>query len=319
MTPEVANADIDPRVRSEAERWLVRLLERDASDPERAEFERWLAASSMHASAYREAEQLWAAAERLLHPRHAPARPWRGRLAAALAAAALLAVALGLGAYGWHVFGFHQGVASYSTRVGQRLTLHLEDGSGLLLDTDTSAVVRYGHRLRRVDLLRGRAEFRVQHEAGRPFVVHAGGGTVTAVGTKFQVSFGTDGDVDVVLLNGKVSVAAARSKTTLTSGEGLQFDRTGIVRGAHPVDLSEALGWTHGEVIAHDWRLPQLLATMNRYSDTKLRVGDASLRDVRVTGTFPAGDQQTLIQVLEAGWPIRAEHVSATEVVLLHD
>jgi transmembrane sensor len=207
----------------------------------------------------------------------------------------------------------------YATRTGQQQAIQLQDGSSLLLDTDSAVIVRYDIEARGIILLHGRAEFRVRHDERWPFIVTAGGGTVTDVGTTFQVSIGNRHEVRVVLLEGKVSVATAHSNSTLTTGEALRFDRAGVVGVPHPADLPEALGWTSGEVVARGWVLPRLLAEMNRYSSTTLELGDTTLRDVRVTGTFRAGDQATLLKVLESGWPIRAHRLSSTRVVLLRD
>lgn len=330
MTAPIANGGTGPGMHAAAERWLVRLLDADACDPRWAEFERWRAGDPARAGAYREAEQLWrlgveaarhpdlrTAAERALHlPR--PGRQWRIWLAPAMAVAAAVCFLGCMVALWWPGLGVNQQGVRYATRTGQQQTIQLQDGSTLLLDTDSAVVVRYGRRARGVVLLQGRAEFRVRHNDAWPFIVSVGGGTVTDVGTAFQVSIGKHHAVSVVLLEGKVSVATVHSQSTLTTGEALRFDRAGMVRAPHPADLQAALGWTSGEIVARGWRLSRLVAEMNRYSDMKLEFGDAALRDVRVTGTFRAGDQATLLKVLESGWPIRAHRLSSTSVVLLH-
>lgn len=332
MAIPVINGGADPSMHNEAERWLVQLLDADARDPHWVEFERWLAADPVHASAYREAEQLWklgveaaqhpdlrAEAYRAVHEvRSGPVWQLRIWLAPAMAVVAAFFFTGSVVTFWWPTTGTDQQSVRYATRTGQQRAIQLRDGSELLLDTDSVAVVHYGSRSRDVALLHGRAEFRVRHDANWPFVVGVDGGTVTDVGTTFQVSVGAQRGVNVVLLEGKVSVATAHSKSTLTTGEALRFDRAGIVRAPHPADLEAALGWTSGEIVAHDWSLPRLLAEMNRYSSTKLQLADATLREVRVTGTFRAGDQATLLKVLESGWPIRAHRLSSTRVMLLH-
>lgn len=330
MTDEDAKPRIDARALGEAERWLVRLLDADARDPVWQAFERWRHADPAHASAYRHVERLWtlgqeaaqhpdvqqAAAEVLCSVRARDRHRFRPRLAFGLAAAAMAVVVLGLGVLGWRARLVEPPGTRYVTKIGQQQTIPLPDGSSLLLDTDSAVVVSYGSDLRQVKLERGRAEFSVVHRPDDPFVVHAGGGTVTDIGTQFQVSVGARDSVDVVLIRGSVAVAAAASKATLTQGEALSFDRSGIVGGVRDVNVADALNWTHGEVVAKNWPLPQLLAQMNRYSTVKVRIADSSLDTERVTGSFHIGDQQTLVQILESGWPIRAEQTPAGVIVL---
>lgn len=331
MTDEDAKPHIDTRVREEAERWLVRLLDVDKQESAWQTFERWRQENPAHAAAYRDAERLWAlgreaaqhpdlqqAAARMLFPaRMSEPRRFRFRLVPALAMAAMVAVVLGLGALEWRAtMTVPVPGTRYTTRIGQQQTIALPDGSSLLLDTDSAVVVRYGRDLRQVKLERGRVEFSVIHAADEPFIVHAGGGTVTDIGTKFQVSIGAHDNVNVVLLQGSVAVAAADSHATLTRGEAVRFDRSGIVGVMHKTDLADALDWTRGEVVAKNWPLPKLLAQMNRYSTVKVRIADPSLDTERVTGAFHVGDQQTLVKILESGWPIRAERTSGGTVIL---
>jgi transmembrane sensor len=135
----------------------------------------------------------------------------------------------------------------------------------------------------------------------------------------FQVGLDAD-TVDVALLQGEVAIAThahgqARS-ASLKAGQQLRYDRDGEIGPVQPVDALAAEGWTHGKLFVHDWSLPQLLAAMNRYSDTKLEVGDSALDNVRISGAFKAGDQQTLLQILDQGWSIDARRASPNRIVL---
>jgi transmembrane sensor len=282
----------------EAEHWFVRLLDRDCPPDERIAFEHWRNADPAHAAAYREIELLWiqskeagkdpvlmAAAKQALlpEPRARAPRHW---LFPALATglAALLAVVI---APRWFATSSDPSGTAYTTVAGQQETVKLSDGSSILLDTDSEVVVRYSDRTRRVDLLHGQAQFTVQGNHAWPFVVHARYGTVTALGTQFQVRL-DDHATDVALLRGKLAIEAqspdgAMQDASLIGGQGLAYDDNGQIAPIHLLDMQQAEGWTQGKLFVHDWRLPELLAEMNRYSNTKLQVSDPSLQDVRVS------------------------------------
>lgn len=317
----------------EAERWFVRLLEEDCPAGVRADFERWRAADPAHAAAYREVEYLWkqsgdavqgaavaAAARRALH--HAPSEPWfLGRRWLFPAVGLGFAIVLALVAIPrFSAQSEPDAGTHYAALAGQQRTVQLSDGSTILLNTDTEIVERYGTQVRRIDLLHGQAQFQVQGNKAWPFVVHAEHGTVTAVGTQFQVRI--DGDTTgVILLKGKVDVAtqapdASPQTVSLLAGQQVAFDRSGRIDAVKPADTELAKGWTQGKLFAHDWRLPDLLAEMNRYSATQLSIGDPSLRDLRVSGAFRTGDQENLILALQAGWQIRADRSKSGQVIL---
>lgn len=330
MKPTEPGTGIPPRIKREAERRFARSMDWAPEDARRAELDAWRRASTIHARAYRDAERAWAwskaavgdpeiteAAREVLRQTAGVREPVLiRRFAPAFATAAIAVLCLALGASWWFAAGRHHWHNDYTTAVGEQRAVDLRDGSTMLLDTDSEVTVHYGARARNIELVRGRAQFRVRHDAGRPFIVHAGSGSVRAVGTKFQVGLHSHHTVDVSLIEGVVSVDASRSMAMLAAGEGLQYDAAGIVQPPHRIDMAEALGWTQGEVVARDWSLPRLLAEMNRYSTTQLQIGDSALQDVRISGTFRAGDQQAFEKVLTAGWSIRTTPVSPHEVIL---
>jgi len=332
MDRGTTNQGSDTGSHHEAEQWFVRLLDADCPPDVRAEFERWRAADPRHAAAYRELQLLWqrseaavkdpavmAAARRALRPQpemHATRR-WLFP-AMALGMAALVAVAI---LPQWLSAPADPVGVDYTTVTGQQRSVQLADGSSILLDTDSEVTVRYSARTRRVDLLQGRAQFSVQGNHAWPFVVHAGHGTVTAVGTQFQVRL-DNRSTDVVLLKGKLAIATqapdgSSQQASLIGGQGLRFDQDGQISPVHALDLAQAQGWTQGRLIVHDWRLPQLLAEMNRYSETKLEIGDPALQDIRISGVFRTNDPQTFLKVMRQGWAIRARRVSDTQLVLV--
>ncbi|WP_426702185.1 FecR family protein [Rhodanobacter sp. Col0626] len=316
----------------EAERWFVCLLEPDCSDAERAAFERWHAASPAHALAYREVERLWeqgadavldpavmAAAERALW--EAPPesrRRVRQWFVPAFAIAAMVLLAL-LVVPRWRAAHMTIPETRYATVTGQQHTVNLKDGSSIVLDTDTVLIARYDASVRRIDLLRGQAQFHVHGNKSWPFVVHVQHGTVTAVGTKFQVRV-NDAATTVTLLEGKLAIATTAGgqsqHASLGAAEQLQFNQEGVISPVHHADMEAAEGWTAGKLFVHDWFLPDLLAEMNRYSTTRLRIVDPSLRHVRISGAFHTDDQQALLLALEQGWSIHAERVSPVLIEL---
>lgn len=315
-----------PDTAEEAELWFVRVTDPGCPPEQRAAFERWRAASADNEAAYRQAELLWSlgaeaiaddtflqfAAHRATRaPRRR--RPWA---LPALAAAALVAAAILVPRW----LPQRERVGSeYTTAVGQRRTVTLPDGSSMVLDTNSDVRVSYDGTERHIDLLHGRAQFHVQGNKHWPFVVHAQDGTVTAVGTRFQVRLDPD-KVHVALLEGKLAIATQHDgdsrHASLLAGQQLEFDRSGEIGPVRPVDLQVAEGWTDGKLFVDNWRLVDLVAEMNRYSRTQLELGDPSLADLRISGVFRTDDQKTLLLVLQQGWSIRAAQTAPGRLML---
>lgn len=316
----------------QAERWLARLHADDCGPAEQAAFERWRAASPEHATAYRRADRLHQRAASLrgdpllqaatrnarIHTARARERRASWRWGVSLAAAASLLVAVG--AFGWYAWNPAEPEQRYATAVGEKRSLQLEDGSTVLLDTDSAITVQYRRKQRDVVLQQGQAQFTVASQAARPFTVHAHGGAVSAIGTRFQVR-AERASVRVTLLEGKVRVSGpapvsgAVPAAMLAPGEQLSYGDDGRW-DRQPADLEVAQGWIQGELVFRNRPLREIVDEMNRHSNVKLRLGDASLHDLPISGVFYDNNQKSLIRALEHGWSLRAEPVVDGEIVL---
>ncbi len=321
-------------MQGQAEHWFARMLASDCTSAERVACQRWRAQAESHESAYREVESFWlrsmelrdspamvdayqaiehhCAGQRTRRPRYW--LPMVGTLAVALAVSVL-------------ALKLRQAVPvqelHYRTAVGEQHTVELPDGSTLVLDTDTSLVARYSRAERSIDMENGQASFSVAHDGTRPFSVRAAGGSVTALGTRFQVrAEASNGRATVTLLEGAVRVdgprTAARGVTTATlaPGDQLQFDRAGMQWATRSVDLDSASAWTRGNVRIRDGRLADLLAELNRYSIVQLRLVEPELAELRISGTFRPGDATSLARLLEHSWSVRAMPGGENEILL---
>ncbi len=317
---------------AEAERWFVRMQGSDCSAAERSACRRWRDQDPAHAAAYARVEAIYHASRDFGQDpgyrlqaraiRERARREGRRRRAlrwgASLSAAAALVLAVGIG---WRQWDPAQPEQHFATAVGEQRSLQLDDGSTLLLDTDSAVTVRYSRKHRNVLLQRGRAEFEVTPGPQRPFVVQADGGAVRAVGTRFQVRK-RDASVRVILLEGVVTVSApvagaqGEARTaTLAAGEQLDFDAKRLWNRDR-FDPGVAQGWTRGELTFRQRPLSELLEETNRYTAVKIRVGDPSLNELRVSGVFESDDQASLVQAMEHVLSLRAERVSPDEIVL---
>lgn len=317
--------------RAEAARWVSRLQSDDCTAAERAAYRRWQDADPANAVAYAQmrsihqcsaefrldperrafADALRARSARRAHRR----QTWRWGLGLGMAAMLVLAVGIG-----WRTWDPAQPEQDYASAVGERRTVALDDGSRLLLDTDSAVRVRYSRLWRNVILERGRAQFTVAKAPDRPFVVHAGIATVRAVGTQFQVSRQAD-RVRVGLLEGVVEVTPASNASDgkppavkLLAGEQLSIDTHGKWRES-ALDRGIAEGWTRGELVFRGAPLSQLVNEMNRYSRVKLQLGDPGLDNIRVNGMFYGGDQDSLVEALKQVWALHAER-KGNEIII---
>lgn len=332
----------------EASVWFARMRGPDA-ESYRSEFEHWLALGAAHRGAYNRAGEIFAMGRFLAAEKaaaDAPANddePTRWRWAAIAAGAAFL-----VSVAGWAVFqqgapvisppGQIAGTTSthvsnqaqhYTTGIGERRSVKLADGSSVELDAQSELTVRFDSSKRELRLERGRARFDVAHET-RPFVVQAGGGSVTARGTLFDVILGENKRVTVRLLRGAVDVErpntgeasnALRAIARLAPGETLSFasispvalDKTSSGSQLHPltpvVELSSVREFDRA-------LLSTVIAEANQGSATSIRIFDPSIGTLRVSGRFRIDDADQVAERLAALFDLEAERTRTGEITL---
>lgn len=312
---------LDDKVSGEAERWFARRLEPAVRESERAAFEHWHDGNPAHAQAFASTERLWETlsvlkqSERLRAAVPPPdERRFRRLLHPAFLAFAASIAVVAIGAFFW--LDRAVPAQTFTTALGEQRTETLADGTILRLNTHSTLDVQITKTGRLITLREGEATFDVARDASRPFVVAAGDGTVTAIGTHFQVRHEA-GSVSVALIEGRVQLArpARREVETLAPGQQATFseDSSGIVR--RNVDLAMLTRWTSGRIEFRGTPLVQAVAEANRYSARKIRIGDPAIESLPVSGTFRTGDVDGMTTAFEAAFPVRAQR-GEDEVVL---
>jgi transmembrane sensor len=297
-------------IQTTAAAWAVR-LDRGALTPEdERALDAWLGEDVRHVGALARAEAAWCDFDRLAAldkagvesaprvRRRAQWQPWRA------AAAAALVTVLAAGGVGYDRLAGRE-----TSRVGEIRRLVLDDGSTVILNTDTVVQVRYHKHQRDIFLRKGEASFQVAHDKTRPFIVHAEGVSVKAVGTAFAVREGV-GSVLVTVSEGVVEVARPQQKSKPAERSYVSRDRqlnavasrplTASVVGEKEVDRQ--LAWREGRLMFDGETLAQAAAEVNRYSQTSVTIDDPVLAKRAFVGVFQVGDVKSFARAAAAAF-----------------
>ena len=296
------------RIRREAAEWVAR-LGGGAGESDHAAFRAWYAADPRNAQAYDRMAAIWSASGQLPKPTAGKVEERDGRsykFAFAVAASVLALAAAALLLLRGPFFGTGtQAPAVYATSRGELRQLVLPDGSGVMLDAGSRIEIAFSAAERRLVLREGRARFAVAHEA-RPFIVQAGADQVVATGTLFDVSL-LDDRLSVVLLEGRVEVRQGRGSAPPTVRRLEAGNRLVAQGGGAPVSAPASRGdtsWARRMLEFDDVPLGEAVETANRYSRVQIRLGDAGIGTLRVTGAYRAGDAAGLARSLAAAFDL---------------
>ncbi|MFT4101508.1 MAG: FecR domain-containing protein [Burkholderiaceae bacterium] len=302
--------------------WAVRLNYNPSGAEDRCAFEQWLGAHPLHAVAWQRVDGLRGfqselgvvspllardalrTAQRLRESRRARGR----RKAIKLLSSACIAVA---GAWLAREHApWQRLLADAGTGIGEQKTLRLDDGSVIVLNTDSAVGIELAEANRLVVLRRGEilvstgadADATTRFGSRRPFWVRTPYGRMQALGTRFVVRLqGERARVSVQEGAVELHPAGGGATTVVEAGDSRWLMRD----GARPVEPQgfEADDWAEGVIGGKNIRLRDLLAELERYRLGRI-VCDPRVADLRLSGVFHVRDTDQALRFLLQTQPV---------------
>jgi len=283
--PDPAHEVLQDSAMDQALDWLITL--ECASDEQKIVFEQWLNADPAHARAFAKANAIWNGqpvldAAQTLQIRRKPSvlrrisRHWKH-----VAAAAVLV--LTVGSYTNVPLRLQ---ADHLTVVGERQRLQLEDGSKVLLNTNSAFSSKVVNTQARARLLQGEAFFEVPANLELPMVVDAGPVRVSVRDTAFAVSY-FNGEAQVRVQRGDVDlrVNSVGTQMRLSAGNSVSIGPNGFGR---PTTLNPQtdLAWVQGRLVFENCPMSKVLDEVRRYYPGWIVNNNEKLANVAVTGNY---------------------------------
>jgi transmembrane sensor len=228
-------------------------------------------------------------------------RGWRTVL---LAAAAVAGVALAL-PYAQRLWlDAARTVPSSTTAIGsdefvtetQAATVGLRDGSVVRLAPATRLRVHAGQDGREVSLT-GRGFFAVAPDAAVPFTIHSDAGTVTVLGTRFDLAVNGD-DLRVIVLEGSVRLTVRGAHTDVHAGQLAQVLRGNLVPPIDVPDPASLIGWMDNFIAFRETPLHSVAREMEQRYGIHIELVGADLGDRTVTALFAGRTYTEIVEVI---------------------
>jgi transmembrane sensor len=163
---------------------------------------------------------------------------------------------------------------------------------------------------------RGEAYFEVAHDASRPFVVDAGTRRITVLGTRFSVRRDDNGQVQVIVAEGRVQVspldgAAApaiisRNDSLLAAGDMVQVSHDSEQQ------IASRLSWRQGRLVLDGMTLAQAAQEFNRYNRRQLIVTDPVAAQLQLGGSFNVDNIDGFARLLQQGMGLQLDRSDTT-------
>ena len=316
---QLNSSPVSARVLDDAIGWQLCLDSGCGSAQERAEFERWHAASEEHARAWRQLgmlDQRFAAAagparKALLQSRvslRQRVRKIGGGLASLLLVSGLISWSNAHQSLGYWL-------ADQRTATGEQRSLRLDDGTLISLNTHSAVDIRFSAKERLIVLRDGEISIETGHKDDRPFVVATEDGRMRALGTRFLVRLEDQG-TRLSVLQSAVAAKPQVSGEEQILREGQQVlmshDHLGRIDSLSP----GADAWTRGMLVVDNVRLGDLVEELGRYRPGYLGVAP-EVAGLRITGSFPLNNTDLALQSLLPTLPVQVQQRTPWWVTLV--
>lgn len=314
-----SESSLEELIDEQAVAWFARLRADNVSREEKAAFADWLQQSPSHQNAFDEICLLWGDTQLKQALGETGEKPLNNSRNAALRGfqlpllmVACLALALVFRAELLIVVQ-----ADYSTGIGKQQTVRLEDGSRVMLNTNSAITVTMKDKQRTIELLQGEAFFDVDPDADRPFIVQGEHSTTRVLGTRFFVYRKNNSD-EVNVLSGKVQVTnnnRPKESVLLHDHDSVSVNRDGLNK-THIANTKLANSWVDGYLVFQDVALVDVIEQVQRYRNGVVIFKDDSLRQFRINGRINLRDPQHILSTLEKTLSVKVTHLTDWLVII---
>lgn len=297
--------------------WCIKVAYNKPTPQTRRAFEHWLQADPLHQEAWQRLTALRGPFGQVpaplvtdaLHRLDSQRRARRLDRRNGLKLLSLGGLSVMVGVVGEPHVPWQRLVADTATRIGEQRALDLDDGTRLVLNTDTAVSVQLAGAERVITLRRGEIQITTgadaahRHRTGRtrPFWVVTPVGQMQALGTRFTVRLAA-ARARVSVQEGAVALhPGGKPHTIVRPGESRWMSETQTL----PADLLglEPDAWADGVIAGHDMRLADLLAELSRYRPGHIGC-DERVAGLRVSGLFHVKNTDQVLQLLAQTQPV---------------
>ena len=304
-------ATVDLKTLEAAATWYVQLNDGSGSEAQTQAWQAWVDANPQHAAAWARVEMLqqqWAKM-----PRQAALSSLGAAQAQRRDVLKILGMLVAVGGCSWlavEQVPYRSMLAQQRTRLGERRSVRLDDGSQLEMNADTALDIHFDARQRRIELYRGEILIQTAKDpAHRPFIVYTTDGSVRALGTRFSVR-PLAGQTQVGVLQDAVEVTPGNhdhQPLRLEAGQQVTFDRP-AVSPPHPLPPGST-AWVQGMLSVDDWRLGDFIEELSRYRPGVLRCA-AGVQNLSISGAFRIDDTDTVLENLSKTLPVKVRYLT---------
>jgi transmembrane sensor len=194
-------------------------------------------------------------------------------------------------------------LADVSTKLGEQRSLTLDDGTELILNTDSAVSIEFSDNQRLIVLRRGEIFINTGKDidaiSKRPLIVQTSFGNIQPIGTRFVVRL-NDHNANVTVQQGAVKLLpiAGDMHTTAVVEAGESWLLSKQHSHLAPANVISPTAWLDGSIAGNNIPLHLLLTELARYRVGIIRC-DNNIKNLLVSGVYHLADTDKTLRFLQ--------------------
>lgn len=229
--------------------------------------------------------------------------------------AAILVLALGV-CFATAKFVLVEKDITQTAAKGEKKEILLEDGSVVVLNSNSS--ITYGEKFgtSRNIKLTGEAYFKVFHDQKRPFTVQTHDVKVRVLGTSFDINSYDQGPTKVSVITGKVEVSSPLARKVHIIKNQQTYLTADAKFNISQVDSEERIAWTSNIIILKNTTLAQTAKIIENWYNVDITFEDQRLEKLNISGKFKDEKLENVLESIAFLKQLKIDYITKKHIVI---
>ncbi len=194
-------------------------------------------------------------------------------------------------------FIFQPAAITQITAKGEKKEIFLEDGSVIVLNSNSSITYPEEFETTRNIKLVGQAYFKVFRDVKRPFIVQTHDVKVRVLGTSFDINSYNHQDTKVSVISGKVEVSSPTGKKVqITKNQQADLIKNSDLQ-ISTENSEDKIAWISNTIMLKNTKLSETVKIIENWYNVDIAIEDPELNNLTISGKFK---DEKLENVLES-------------------
>lgn len=199
---------------------------------------------------------------------------------------------------------------------GERKEIVLQDGSIVVLNSNSSITYPESFGKTREIKLKGEAYFKVHRDVEKPFIVATRDVSVKVLGTSFNINSYEHNSTKVSVVTGKVQVTSPPGeKQLLTKNQQASFTK-GSKFNLTKDDSAEGIAWTHNTIFLKNTTLAETAKIIENWYNIKVDFEDSKLETMMISGKFKDEKLENVLNSIAALKQLEIKYLTKNHVLI---